>query len=53
MFKSIAFDTNKITVTLADDTSVVYTTAPVVTDEKVTVTHSDGTTQEFDVAATA
>lgn len=39
------------TLTNDDGTIVTLTTAPVVSDEKVVVTHADGTTQEFDPKA--
>lgn len=48
MPKNIAFAENTITVTLADDTVQVFTTAPVVTDTEVTVTHADGSTETFE-----
>lgn len=51
MPKNIAFAENTITVTLADDTTEVFTTAPVVTDAEVTVTHADGTTEVFEPKA--
>lgn len=51
MPKNIAFEAHKITVTLPDDTTQVFLDAATVTnvtDEKVTVTKSDGSTEEFD-----
>lgn len=48
MPKNIAFGENIITITMADDSTVVFTAAPVVTDTEVTVTHADGTTETFE-----
>ena len=44
----IEFADTSITITETDGSTKVFTIAPVVTDEKVVVAHSDGTTQEFD-----
>lgn len=50
--KSIDFSVaGVITVTLGDGTTQVFSTAPVVTDEKVTVTHADGSTEDFEPKA--
>lgn len=44
----IEFGDKTVTITLVDGTVQVFTNAPVVSDTKVVVTHSDGTSEEFD-----
>ena len=48
---NIAFSGNVITVDMTDGSVQKYTSAPVVSDASVTVTHSDGSTEVFDKTA--
>ncbi len=50
--KSIDFSVaGVITVTLEDGTVQTFSTAPVVSDTEVTVTHADGSTETFEPKA--
>lgn len=53
MITNIAFADGMVTVTMADGTSTVYTSSPVVapTDVEVDLVLSDGTTKKFVPAA--